>query len=139
MSSIASVFSGSQANQTDRQPNAKQVQSDFQSLATALQTGNLAGAQQAFASLTKDAPSIAQGVSSGGGSNPLGKLASALQSGDLAGAQQAFAALTQPGKSHRHGHHHPSTAATPVGSGSASSGASPAGGGATAGMLNAIA
>jgi hypothetical protein len=121
------------------------TQSDFSQafgqLVGALNSGNLAGAQQAFASLTKDAPSIAQGVSSQGGNNPLAKLASALQSGDLAGAQQAFASLTQPAKSHRHGHH-PSTATDAAGSGlpgSTSSGASASTAGATAGLLNAIA
>jgi hypothetical protein len=142
MSSIASVSSGSAASQTYGPPNAKQVQSDFQALASALQNGNLSGAQQAFASLTKDAPGIAQGLSSQGGNNPLSKLASALQSGNLAGAQQAFAALTQPGKSHRSHHHHPGA---PAVSGSGSSGSTSAGQtaasptGATAGLLNALA
>jgi len=139
MSSIASVSSGSAATQTYGPPNAKQIQSDFQALASALQTGNLAGAQQAFALLTKDAPSIAQGLTSQGGNNSLSNLASALQSGNLAGAQQAFAALTQSGKSHRPHHHHPGA---PAVAGTGSSGSTPTSttpSGATAGLLNALA
>jgi thioredoxin-like negative regulator of GroEL len=80
----------------------------FQQLAQALQSGDLAGAQQSFATLQQYAPKGATGT------GPLGSdisgLGQALQSGDLAGAQKAFATLQQDvqklGGVRGH-HHHP--------------------------------
>jgi hypothetical protein len=95
-----------------------QVKQDFKSLGTALQSGNLSDAQQAFAALQQDNPNIgqSQGGSTQGGQNSsqanqaFQNLSSALQSGDLSGAQQAFAQLQQgmqgAGKGHGHHHHH---------------------------------
>ncbi|MGA3115010.1 MAG: hypothetical protein ABSF90_11340 [Syntrophobacteraceae bacterium] len=102
---------GSQGTGSDSDGNST-INSDFNTLAQSLQSGNLTGAQQAFAALQQDIQSI--GHTQGGQqtsqssqqtsqtsqqSNPLSTLANALQSGDLAGAQQAFAALMQDAQS----------------------------------------
>jgi len=99
--------------------NFGQTATDFQSLAQALQSGNLAAAQQAFATLQQDSPWISRAVSgtapatgtTASASSPLQALGKALQSGDLAGAQQAFAAVQQ-GRGGHHGHHHASSTAS---------------------------
>src|SRR5207253_7756520 len=96
-----------------------QRQQDFQSLADALQAGNLPGAEQAFAALQKDRSSSASvasvtGTPQAGQSRPIRQdiqaLQSALQSNDLAGAQQALTTfqqdLQQAGHTHQHRHHH---------------------------------
>ena len=92
----------------------KQRAEDFKALAGALQSGDLAGAQQAFAAWQKDQPNSAQPASAGGASSPttqagrdLQALQSALSSGDLTGAQKAFATLKQDMHgAGRAGHHH---------------------------------
>lgn len=95
--------------------SAKQSVADFQSLAQALDSGDLASAQQAFATLQQDSPQVSRAVSSAtsGGtaaSNPVAAawqtLSQDLQSGDLGGAQQAFAALQKAMHGGHHGHHH---------------------------------
>jgi hypothetical protein len=108
---------------TTTQPGGSRASQDFAALAQALQQGDLAGAQQAFSTLSQDVPwvgrvassqSAASSSTSGNatGTGPvtsaIQNLASALQSGDLAGAQKAFAALQQAhgGGGHHHGHHH---------------------------------
>ena len=89
---------------------------DFKALQSALQSGDLSGAQQAFAALGQDNPNFAQAVSGSNSSrqtNPvrtaLQSLQSALQTGDLTGAQSAFTNLTQALQSaHKtHPHHRP--------------------------------
>jgi hypothetical protein len=86
-----------------------QRKQDFQSLANALQSGNLADAQKAFAQLQSDGLNTGQTQSSNsqgsGQSSPLQALTTALQNGDLSGAQQAFAQLQQGMKAHHHHHH----------------------------------
>ena len=90
------------------QAQFKQRRQDFQSLQGALQSGDLASAQQAFAALQKDAPGAK-------GPNPKGNsqmsqdfqtLQSALQSGDLSGAEKAFASIQQEIKGAKGTHHH---------------------------------
>lgn len=93
-----------------------QRRQDFKSLSDALQSGDLTGAQQAYAALQKDAPARAAGQGqqggqqqSGNGSSPQNAFASlgqALQSGDLSGAQQAFSQLQNDAQQARGGHHH---------------------------------
>jgi len=103
--------------------NFRQVRADLQSLSTALQAGDLAGAQQAFATLQQDQPQIAsaQTGSKSPVSGALADLGSALKSGDLTGAQQAFAALRQAAQGAHHGHHHHRAAApAPATAGAAS-------------------
>lgn len=75
----------------------QQRRQDFQQLSQALQSGNLSGAQSAFAALSA-------GRSSQAASNPnslFSQLGQALQGGNLAAAQQAFAQIQQ----RRHGEH----------------------------------
>jgi hypothetical protein len=109
--SVSSVSSTSGVNATDFSASFKQTRADFQSLASALQSGDLSSAQQAFAQLQQDNPRLAQALNSDSSTsdnsrlNDLKSLAGALQSGNLAGAQQAFAQL-QPGAQSAHGHHH---------------------------------
>lgn len=75
----------------------------FQALTAALQSGDLGGAQQAFASLSSS--------SSGKSDGPLAQVGQALQNGDLGAAQQALQAL-QAKRGHHH-HHAGSESATP--------------------------
>ena len=85
---------------------------DFAALSQALQQGDLAAAQQAFATLQQDVPWVGRAASSqstagttaGPVASSLQALGNALTSGDLAGAQQAFANLQQAHGGH-HGHH----------------------------------
>jgi DNA-binding FadR family transcriptional regulator len=101
----------SNAYQSSGPSNLQQRRQEFQALGQALQSGDLAGAQQAFAALNPNASSSTQSTQS---NSNVSQLAQALQSGDLAGAQKAFAAM----RSHGHHHHHqasmPSTASTPA-------------------------
>lgn len=96
----------------------KQRGQDFKALGNALQSGDLAGAQQAFAALKKDTQIIQsaqqqQRQPSGQNSRvtpDFKTVESALNSGDLSGAQKAFATVEQDiqalRKSHGgHGHH----------------------------------
>ena len=102
----------------------QQQAQDFNSLAGALQSGNLSTAQTAFTSWQNDLTLIApSNLQSALQSQPFGSntqantdfqsLSSALQSGDLSSAQQAFASLKQDlqstggsGSVHRRHHHH---------------------------------
>jgi hypothetical protein len=62
---------------------AKQHRQDLKDVMSALKSGDLNAAQQAFTAMTSTS---AAGTT---GSNPLAQLGKALQAGDLAGAQQA--------------------------------------------------
>ncbi|MHB9119606.1 MAG: hypothetical protein ACYC2R_15245 [Burkholderiales bacterium] len=139
MMSISSISSGSNPYVQNAQSGAsglsdlfKQRKQDFSSLASALKSGDLQGAQQAFASLQQDKQTIQQsrGAQGAGGgdsdgdndgsksgqagaqgigsqrSKDFAALSSALGSGDLQGAQQAFATLQQDIQTSRQGHHH---------------------------------
>ncbi|MGD0816434.1 MAG: hypothetical protein ABSA83_22820 [Verrucomicrobiota bacterium] len=73
---------------------------DFTTLQTALQTGNLAGAQTAFAALLQDVQKTSQTAGPASLFGPgtpaardLETLGGALKSANLAGAQRAFATL----------------------------------------------
>ena len=89
-------------------PNAHRK--DLKALADALQSGDMAAAQKAFAQLLKDSPRLAQAVNETqtASSNPrvadFQTLAKALNSGDLSSAQQAMAKLLQ--EAPRTGRHH---------------------------------
>jgi len=128
--SITAVNSNSTIYPTNPSANAKQVRADFQNLTDALQSGDLASAQQAFAALQKDDPQVAKALAQSDqtGSNPqvgaLQSLATALQSGSVPAAQTAFASLQQALKGHR-GHHRQAAPAatapsTPANAGAAS-------------------
>ena len=101
----------------------QQGQQDFKSLADALRSGDLSGAQSAFASLLSllpnssssansktqsEAISSASSSSNGASSiiSDLSALGQALQSSDLTGAQNDFLKLMQDMQSIGRGHHH---------------------------------
>jgi len=98
----------------------QQIRSDFKSLQSDLQSGNVANAQADFATLLKDAPQFNNQLQSGAAttqSSALSALSASLQSGDIGGAQTALASLGQTsggaqsalnsmGQTHRHHHHH---------------------------------
>lgn len=73
----------------------QQRQQGVKDLMTSLQSGDLAGAQKAFANVTGGSGTVNP-------SSPLAAIGQALQNGDLAGAQQA----AQQMQAQRHGHHH---------------------------------
>ena len=93
---------------------------DFKALQSALQSGDLSGAQQAFAALQNNQQTSTQAANPSGASSPTSQLATdfqslqtALQAGNLSGAQTAFAAVKQDMQSaggaqraHHHHHHH---------------------------------
>jgi len=74
---------------------------DFTALQGALQSGNISGAQGAFAAFLQDAQKTAMAGSGSlfapgtQASNDLQALGGALRSANLAGARQAFSSLTQ--------------------------------------------
>jgi soluble cytochrome b562 len=79
----------------------------FSQLASALNSGNLSAAQQAYATLSQQLSS-SQGASANGNNSfatTLNQIGQALQNGDLAGAQQALASLQQARGGHHHGRH----------------------------------
>ena len=91
----------------------KQRRQDFEALAQALGSGDLSGAQSAFAALQQDLKNVGQSQSGqqAGASGQdkfqtaLQALSQALSSGDLSAAQSAFASLQQArGHHHRHAH-----------------------------------
>ena len=85
----------------------QQRQQSFKNLTTALQSGDLASAQQAFSTLTGGAGTV-------NASSPLAQVGQALKNGDLAGAQNAMQQLqaNRAGGHHHHHHSAPQTAAT---------------------------
>jgi hypothetical protein len=106
---ISGISSSNTVYQSDMTAKMAQRKQDFQSLADALKSGNLADAQKAFAQLQSDGVKTSQTQNSNSQtssqSSPLQALSGALQNGDLAGAQQAFAQLQQGMKAHHHHHH----------------------------------
>jgi hypothetical protein len=126
--SVSAVSSSSSVTQTDSRSLVNQFKQDFKQLASSLQSGDLTGAQQAYAALQQLQQSNQSGGQSSNGqqasstNNPIqndfAALGSALQSGDLSSAQSAFSQLQTDMKaavqngssgavqSAHHGHHH---------------------------------
>jgi hypothetical protein len=105
--SVATTGTASAA-QSSALSNWQQRQQGFKDLTSALQSGDLASAQKAFAALDNG---------NGNSNSPLAKIGQALKNGDLAGAQQAMQAM----KASHGGHHHhhgaqPTAAAAPAAS-----------------------
>ena len=137
---VSGVKSAPAPWQTFAQSGTHQRAQDFQSLRSALKSGDLTGAQQAFANMQKDLQASSQTAStttsptsqtlpSSKVSMDFQALQSVLQSGDLSGAQAAFAKLQQDLQSsgatkgaHRH-HHHQHGSEGEAGTTQASSGA----------------
>jgi hypothetical protein len=122
MSSINSISSSTSLYPADTQISRKQRTQDFKALQTALQSGNLSAAQEAFASFQQSQPNNSSGITANGAastsgqnsqaSNAFQSLQSALTAGNLSGAQQAFATLqrnlegaaaSKSGRRHNHG------------------------------------
>jgi DNA-binding FadR family transcriptional regulator len=119
VSSMTNIYPMYQLDQTSAQNKAGQFRQEFNALASALQSGDLSGAQQAFAALQKLLPSSSAGNQTqtgqqGSGQNTFATdfnaLGQALQSNDPQKAQEAFAKLEQDIQSvqgrHHHHHHH---------------------------------
>jgi hypothetical protein len=108
---IGSVSSFLGAGAATRQNPFKTIKQDFQKLQSALKSGDLKGAQEAYAQLKQDLPASKDPsgtATSGQPRTDLDAIGSALQSNDLTGAQKAFATFQQDVKATRgaHGHHH---------------------------------
>ena len=77
----------------------KKIQNDLQAVGKALQSGDVAGATTAFATLQKDAPNLAVQSQDRQSTNPraqaMGLLGRALQAGDVTLAQKSLSALQQ--------------------------------------------
>ena len=130
---VSSVSSTLNTYQPDVQSAWRQRTQDFKALQTALQSGDLSGAQQAFAAMQKDQQNSSQATQASSASSQNSQdakdfqaLQTAFSSGDLSGAQQAFAALqkdlqgtSQAG--HHHHHHGGSANGTAQAASSASS------------------
>jgi|GEM_PF-3780924 hypothetical protein len=89
-------------NRIGPQPGLQPSQNNLQGLAQNLKSGDLSGANQAFAALQKELQNVQSSqevnqisTSSNQLSTDVQGLAQSLQSGDLAGAQKALAALEQ--------------------------------------------
>jgi hypothetical protein len=98
MMSISGISSDPTVYQNYASSPFQQVRKDFAALKTSLASGDLAGAQKAFAALTKGLQTIQRGQQTGAGSlleSDITAIGNALQSNDLAGAQKALATLTQ--------------------------------------------
>ena len=110
--STSSISLLSASTQSQTLTLAQQIQQDFKQLAGSLQSGDLAGAQKAYAALQKLLPSQSKNStsstqsssqSSSSSTNPIvndfNALGKALQSGDLTAAQSAFSTLQSDLKS----------------------------------------
>ena len=128
--SIGSVSGSAYQNyQTD--PSKDQFKQDMQAIQTALQAGDMSGAQDAFSKLQELQQSKQSNKKNGSSSDAVQSdmkaLQSALGSGNVQDAQSAFAQLQTDMKPQgvHHGHHHQSSG-TSTQSTDARSGASPA-------------
>ena len=122
-----SSSSGVSSGQSVATANWQQRQQGFKNLMSAVQSGDLASAQKAFAAIG--------GPQGGAQSNsPLAQIGQALQSGDIAGAQKAAQQLQAQRAGHHH-HHSPAATTTP----GVTAAANPAPAGSVGGLLNVIA
>ena len=85
--------------QTSGAANWQERRQSFQQLTSALQSGDINSAKQAFSALSNGSSAKEGG--------PLAQIGQALQSGDLTAAQQAMQTLQAGRGRHHHHHHHP--------------------------------
>jgi soluble cytochrome b562 len=125
---IGNVSSSQNFQAVNAQKRGGQFRQDFDDLSQALQSGDLSGAQTAFASIEQMRPdnNVTQATSANSATQPVNgplradmdALSKALKSGDLKGAQDAFKQLQQDAQAVRqsrpHHHHHATAAQTPV-------------------------
>jgi len=107
---VSNVGSSCGTSQSAWQSQFKKVKDDFQKLKSALDSGDVSGAQDAYATLKQDLPAPKSNSSSSQPQTDLQSVGTALSSRDLSGAQKAFAAFQQDVQtaraSHAHKHHH---------------------------------
>jgi DNA-binding FadR family transcriptional regulator len=113
--SVSGVSSATNPFSNYLQSRYNQQIQDFQGLASAVQSGDLASAQTALTAFQKDIQKNPQGPLATALADPNSQISkdfqalqTALQSNDVAGAQNAFAALAQGLKSIHHHRHHKS-------------------------------
>jgi hypothetical protein len=108
--SVSGISSGAGSTPLSYQALRSEVSQDFNTIASSLQSNNIASAQQAYADIVQ----LTQGGNAAAGGT-LGKdfanLGAALQSGNVGSAQAAFSqfqtdAATQAQTSGTEGHHH---------------------------------
>ena len=134
MSGASSYVAPSDSGVAQARSAVQQQSQNFKALSSAIQSGDLSGAQSAFATLLQQIQSASQahgGTSLFGQNSAIGKdfqaIGSALQSGDVSGAQSAMASFKQDLKAARHHHHaqgvdsSTASSATTSGTGTASS------------------
>lgn len=113
-SAAASIGASSGINRADWRSTIKQGQQDFSQLLSSLQSGDVSGAQQAFAAMQQllpGSPSATPAPAATGGTSPapstvatdFNALGSALSSGSLTGAQDAVTKLQQDAQTYRQG------------------------------------
>jgi hypothetical protein len=108
------VMAISSITASSNSPAPNSVQQQFGQLLKSINSGDLAGAQQAYTELSQS-PAAANGPLA----STLKQIGTALQSGDIGGAKQALTSLQQQVSTHR-GHHHGHGGAKPVAPASAS-------------------
>ena len=122
MSKVTGISSSNNSYQNTMQSNWKQLKQDLQDMTAAIQSNDLAGAQQAFSTLQQYMQGInqAKGSQKSNQNNTLridfDNLATALKSGDMSGVQKTFTSLQQDMQKvqlgHKHRHHHKTDNAT---------------------------
>lgn len=129
MSGASSYVAAGDSGVAQARSSVQQQSQNFKALTTALQSGDLASAQSAYATLQQQIQSASQsagGTSLFGSNSTVGKdfqaIGTALQSGDVSGAQSALSSFKQDIKAAKHHHHHTSGASTNSTTNSTSSG-----------------
>ena len=104
--SVNSIFGSTSSSSPDWTSKIQQQKEYYDQLAQALQSGDLAAAQKAFAGLQKGMPQTSQAsTQTSQMKTDMDSLAKALQSGDVSAAKTAFAAVQQDMKTGHKGHH----------------------------------
>lgn len=100
--SVSSITSGAGVNPADWRSTVKQGKQDFNQLMSSLQSGDLAGAQQAYSAMQQLLPASAASATTSPGSattstvsTDFSALGTALSSGSLSGAQNTVDKLQQ--------------------------------------------
>ena len=123
--SVQGISASTNRYATNTQNSSSSLSGDFKALITAIQSGDLSGAQSAFSQIqgllgsntsVQPASSSQSSGSQTQFSVDFAALGNALQSGDMSGAQDALKKLGQDlqstGKAHHHHHHHGGSAPT---------------------------
>jgi hypothetical protein len=146
VSGASSYVAAGDSGVAQARSSIQQQSQNFKALTGALQSGDLAGAQGAYATLQQQIQSASQstgGTSLFNGSSSIGKdfkaIGSALQSGDVSGAQSALASFKQDIKAARHHRHSHGTAGNQASSPATSSSGTSTNSSSSGGALDAVA